>query len=62
MHYFIYAADGDKPEDGYPLYIALHGGGASQKNDAQWDAMKSYYLENLDVRSEEHTSELQSRE
>ena len=49
MHYFIYAADGDKPENGYPLYIALHGGGNNQKNDSQWDAMKSYYLENLEV-------------
>ena len=49
MYYFIYAADGDKPENGYPLYIALHGGGNSQKNDSQWDAMKSYYLENLEV-------------
>ena len=24
MHYFIYAADGDKPENGYPLYIEVH--------------------------------------
>ena len=36
---------GKKPENGYPLYIALHGGGGAPKrvNDSQWDHMKIYY-------------------
>lgn len=37
---------GEKPEGGYPLYIALHGGGESDMpdlNDSQWEIMKSYY-------------------
>jgi hypothetical protein len=36
---------GDKPKSGYPLYIALHGGGGgpARMNDAQWEDMKTYY-------------------
>ncbi|MBR4899378.1 MAG: hypothetical protein IKZ46_00420 [Victivallales bacterium] len=36
---------GDEPEGGYPLYIALHGGGgtAPEVNDSQWEHMKIYY-------------------
>ncbi len=36
---------GDEPADGYPLYIALHGGGgtAPEVNDGQWEHMKIYY-------------------
>ena len=36
---------GEKPEDGYPLYIALHGGGSAPKkvNDEQWEEMTVYY-------------------
>ena len=37
---------GDRPENGYPLYIAMHGGGYgedSQLNDDQWDQMQDYY-------------------
>ena len=36
---------GDMPPHGYPLYIALHGGGqtSSWVNDSQWEAMKTYY-------------------
>ena len=36
---------GDRPEDGYPLYIAMHGGGSGDTpdiNDEQWDEMKEY--------------------
>ena len=36
---------GDKPENGYPLYIAMHGGGSDDTpefNDEQWDEMKEY--------------------
>ncbi|MFW7378921.1 MAG: hypothetical protein ACOH5I_08955 [Oligoflexus sp.] len=37
MH-FSFSVKGPKPDDGYPLYIALHGGGgtASVINDSQW--------------------------
>ncbi len=36
---------GEKPESGYPLYIALHGGGGTAKevNDGQWEDMTIYY-------------------
>ena len=43
--------EGERPEGGYPLYIALHGGGSSDTpdlNDSQWDAMKYYYRDALD--------------
>ena len=42
---------GEKPENGYPLYIALHGGGSGETpdlNDSQWDDMKDYYRDSLD--------------
>ncbi len=42
---------GKMPENGYPLYIALHGGGQSDTpavNDQQWKHMQSYYLDWLD--------------
>ncbi|MBR2798672.1 MAG: hypothetical protein IKE17_13150 [Clostridia bacterium] len=37
---------GDRPENGYPLYIAMHGGGADEDpegNDDQWAQMQEYY-------------------
>jgi len=36
--------------EGYPLYIALHGGGGAPKevNDQQWDHMKIYYLDSVE--------------
>ena len=36
---------GRKPAQGFPLYIALHGGGSTPRrvNDRQWDHMKVYY-------------------
>ena len=45
MRYTL-AVVGEKPEDGYPLYIALHGGGAADTpdvNDEQWKQMQGYY-------------------
>ena len=45
MRYFVDVI-GNKPENGYPLYIALHGGGGSDTpdlNDSQWEAMQDYY-------------------
>lgn len=37
---------GVEPKDGYPLYIALHGGGQGPSifNDFQWRDMQTYYL------------------
>lgn len=48
MHY-SFDKIGNAPSQGYPLYIALHGGGNAQKNvnDSQWDAMKSYYRDSI---------------
>ncbi len=37
---------GEEPVEGYPVYIALHGGGGSDTpdlNNSQWNAMKTYY-------------------
>ncbi len=36
---------GKKPKDGWPIFIAMHGGGGVPKpvNDSQWDHMKIYY-------------------
>ena len=42
---------GDKPEAGYPLYIAMHGGGEGDTpdfNDGQWEDMKYYYSDDLE--------------
>lgn len=41
---------GKPDENGYPLYIALHGGGQSDTpdiNDSQWSAMAIYYGNNV---------------
>ena len=45
---------GDKPQNGYPLYIAMHGGGSSDTpdaNDEQWEIMQSYYSPCMTVSS-----------
>ncbi len=37
---------GEEPLEGYPVYIALHGGGSSDTpdlNNSQWSAMQNYY-------------------
>ena len=42
---------GDKPENGYPLYIAMHGGGSDDTpdlNDEQWAEMGVYYSDDLE--------------
>ena len=48
MRYSV-AVTGERPEQGYPLYIALHGGGGApaEVNDAQWTAMQSYYADSI---------------
>ncbi len=41
---------GEADEDGYPLYICLHGGGSSDTpdvNDEQWAEMREYYLDSV---------------
>ena len=42
---------GEKPEGGYPLFIALHGGGGAPAhvNDQQWNHMKRYYLDGIET-------------
>ena len=43
---YTYRVIGTKPENGYPMYIALHGGGQSDTpamNDSQWRHMQRYY-------------------
>lgn len=49
MHY-VATTKGNKPAQGYPLYIALHGGGGAPAslNDSQWRAMQRYYLSCVD--------------
>ena len=47
MRYYVKVI-GSKPQEGYPLYIAMHGGGSSDTpdmNDDQWNDMKSYYAD-----------------
>ena len=42
---------GEMPDEGYPLYIAMHGGGYDDTgdfNDSQWEAMRNYYTDHLD--------------
>ncbi len=40
---------GERPAGGYPLYIALHGGGSApaRLNDSQWEQMKRYYRDGV---------------
>ncbi|HYX37551.1 MAG TPA: prolyl oligopeptidase family serine peptidase [Oligoflexus sp.] len=48
---FSLSKKGAMPENGYPLYIALHGGGTAPAhvNDSQWEHMKIYYLDSVDA-------------
>lgn len=45
MHY-VSKRVGERPTRGYPLYIALHGGGGApaRVNDSQWKHMQEYYF------------------
>ena len=50
MRYWV-TVKGEMPDNGYPLYIAMHGGGSSDTpdvNDEQWEMMKEYYSYSLD--------------
>ena len=42
---------GQRPEKGWPLFIALHGGGGAPKalNDSQWKIMQRYYRDQASV-------------
>lgn len=44
-----YTVIGDRPPDGHPLYVCLHGGGgtASCINDSQWEHMQLYYRDSV---------------
>jgi hypothetical protein len=49
MQYHV-VTRGQKPDEGYNLYIALHGGGGvpSENNNKAWERMKSKYLESIE--------------
>jgi hypothetical protein len=42
---------GRRPEDGWPLFIAMHGGGGVPRhvNDSQWKVMQTYYRDQASV-------------
>lgn len=44
-----YTVIGEKPPEGYPLYVCLHGGGGTTSfvNDSQWEHMQVYYRESV---------------
>jgi len=44
-------AVGTRPENGWPIFIAMHGGGATPKevNDSQWRVMQHYYHDHPEV-------------
>ncbi len=46
---FEYSKIGSRPEEGYPLFIALHGGGGgpARMNDGQWKHMTVYYRDGV---------------
>ncbi|MGE4550821.1 MAG: hypothetical protein AAEJ57_05475, partial [Opitutales bacterium] len=41
---------GQKPDTGWPLFIAMHGGGGAPKelNDGQWKVMQRYYRDHAE--------------
>lgn len=46
---YVSTAAGERPPEGFPLYIALHGGGGApaQVNDGQWKQMQRYYRDSV---------------
>ncbi|MCL2015925.1 MAG: dienelactone hydrolase family protein [Defluviitaleaceae bacterium] len=48
---FEYFVIGEEPADGFPLYIAMHGGGGAPAavNDQQWQHMQIYYRNSVNV-------------
>lgn len=51
LKYSILRKGGERPEAGWPLYIALHGGGSAPAavNDQQWVHMQGYYAESIET-------------
>ena len=48
---YEYSVIGEPGENGYPFYIALHGGGGGDTpdvNDQQWDVMQMYYKDSVE--------------
>lgn len=48
---YVVKTVGKRPANGWPLFIAMHGGGGAPKevNDQQWDVMKIYYRDHPEV-------------
>lgn len=48
---YVVRAVGPMPENGWPLFIAMHGGGGAppEVNDSQWRAMQHYYRDQSSV-------------
>ena len=48
---YDYQKKGEIPKNGYPLYIALHGGGGAPPsvNDSQWEHMKVFYAKSVET-------------
>lgn len=46
---YFFKKIGQKPDGGWPLFIAMHGGGGAptRVNDSQWDHMKVYYHDQM---------------
>ena len=51
MSAYVVREVGKKPEKGWPLVIAMHGGGGAPKNvnDSQWQIMQRYYKDHAEV-------------
>lgn len=51
FHYSILRKGVEPPEAGWPLYIALHGGGSApaEVNDQQWAHMQGFYAESIET-------------
>jgi len=49
---YVVRAVGSMPKNGWPLFIAMHGGGGAPKrvNDQQWGQMMRYYVDQRSVR------------
>ncbi len=48
---YVVKTVGSRPRDGWPLFIAMHGGGGAPQelNDSQWKVMQRYYNDHPEV-------------
>ncbi len=48
---YIIKTVGERPQNGWPLFIAMHGGGGTAKevNDSQWQGMAKHYFDHPEV-------------